>query len=100
MPVRPHLQLLPDVAYEAIECYMTSEDMSRMVETCRRLLEVYSGRVKEIALQPYKKRGRGTIVLLLKRLSGLEIVEVEWRAGIGGLGRGHEDGLLQQPEED
>ena len=85
LPVRPHLQLLPDVAYEAIECYMTSEDMSRMVETCQRLLEVYSGRVKEIALQPYKKRGRGTIVSLLRRLSGLGTARVEWRAGIGGL---------------
>ena len=57
LPVRPNLHQLPDVAYEVIEYYLTDHDMSRMMATCQRLLEVHCGRVKEVTVNPRKVRG-------------------------------------------
>ena len=82
-PVRPSLHLLPDVAYEALGCYLTSHETNRVLETCPSLLEVYSGRVHTIILHPYEKRSRGIVLSLLKRRSGVEVVlNAVWSAGM------------------
>ena len=50
-PFHLNLLILPDVAYEGIEAYLTTGDMTVMMETCQRLLEWYSGRIKEVVIR-------------------------------------------------